>query len=353
MMSIVIDAVVVLGILYCAWLGSDKGLFPSLAAGLLVFTSLACAIVLHEVLADIIGNGIVEAAGALMPMGFMVQKWFGFLLFVGIFWGLLVVLWVYVMPLVTDAELDTLPLIDTFGGAIAGGFSGLLFIGSILITASITPFVPFATPTVDIGRTALRTAGRFAGDFHDGRSLVLYGEPATRDGMPLNRADRDAQLTNESWFDANGTGLDEKDDADPFYDANGDGIYTKDLYYLDLDGDGVRRIGLLEKYTVGSWDWVIAKRRSRDEPVKKTTPSPTAPTTSTVGKEAPRKRNDNPLPADATVSQSVGQTTETVSSSDFLSSLTTEPMTTDAEKPETKPDSKELEPKSTTPVIDF
>lgn len=302
MMGIVIDAVVVLGILYCAWLGSDKGLFPSLAAGLLVFTSLACAIVFHEVLADVIGNGIVEAAGALMPMGFMVQKWFGFLLFVGIFWGLLVVLWVYVMPLVTDAELDTLPLIDTFGGAIAGGFSGLLFIGSILITASITPFVPFATPTVDIGRTALRTAGRFAGDFHEGRSLVLYGEPATRDGLPLSRADRDAQLTNESWFDANGTGLDEKDDADPFYDANGDGIYTKDLYYLDLDGDGGRRIGLLEKYTVGSWDWVIAKSRNRDELAgkKKTTQKPAQPSAAkpadTVADRGPAKASAGTKP---------------------------------------------------------
>jgi hypothetical protein len=140
--------------------------------------------------------------------------------------------------------------------------------------------IPAQHMFLDVGKTALRTAGVFAGERHEGRSLVLYGEPPSRESVGS------ARLTNESWFDTDANNT--PDDHDPYFDADGNGTFTKDLYYEDVDGNRMRRVGLLEKYTVGRWDSQILVA-NRERPVKglaKTAAKPAPPPPPPVGQPA-------------------------------------------------------------------
>jgi colicin import membrane protein len=81
--------------------------------------------------------------------------------------------------------------------------------------------------------------------------------------------------------------------------VDGDGIFTKDLYFLDVDGDGMRRIGLIDKYVAGCWD---ASLRSDDRPrpdVKKTaSPAPVVVVPSSQPAVKPQAAPE-PKPGDA------------------------------------------------------
>jgi len=192
-------------------------------------------------------------------------------------WGTMLALWLVVHPkIVATKEIKTIEAIDMAGGAVAAGFAGALFIGAAMVTWSMCPLlsflrIPAQHMFLDVGKTALRTAGGFAGERHDGRSLVLYGEPPSRESVGS------ARLAGETWYDTDANNT--QDDHDPFYDADGNGTFTKDLYYEDVDGNRLRRVGLIEKYTVGRWDSQVLVA-NRDRPVKgppKTAAKPAAP----------------------------------------------------------------------------
>lgn len=260
MPAIIFDLVVLLGLLYLAWLGSAMGLYRTTVAGLELFACLVFALLVHEPLAGFLTPWLVDNVGVFLPEWIPLGAWALFLSFAIPMWGMFLALWIGVHPKVTPKEIATLPPIDQAGGAVMGWFDGILLLGALLVTWSMLPIgllrIPAQHMFLDVGKTALRTAGRFLGDRHDGRSLVLYGEPASRQSVGS------ARLTSETWYDTDANTT--VDDHDPYFDADGSGSFSKDLYYEDLDSNRLRRIGLIEKYTVGRWDGlVISSNRER------------------------------------------------------------------------------------------
>ena len=273
MPAIVFDLIVLVGLLYLAWLGSAAGLYTTTVAALELFVSLVPALLLYEPLAIFLTPLLVDNLGVFLPEWVSLSAWAVFLSFATLMWGTFLFLWLTVHPKVTPKEIATLPPIDQGGGAVMGWYGGMLLLGAVMITWSMLPFgflrIPAQHMFLDVGKTALRAAGVFAGEKHEGRSIVLYGEP------PCRESAGSARLASETWYDTDGNA--KPDDVDPYYDSDGNGTFTKDLYYEDLNSDRLRRVGLLEKYTVGRWDsLVIVGNRERPEkgPPKAKPPTP-------------------------------------------------------------------------------
>ena len=287
MPAIVFDVIVLVGLLYLAWLASAMGLYVTAVASLEVFVSLVVALLLHEPVAGFLTPILVDNLSVLLPESISIPAWTLFLSFAGLMWGTFLFLWVVVHPKVTPKEIATLPPIDQGGGAVVGWFGGMLFLGALMVTWSMLPLgfmrIPAQHMFLDVGKTALRTAGGFAGERHEGRSLVLYGEPARRESVGS------ARLASETWYDTDANNT--TDDHDPFYDADGNGSFTKDLYYEDVDTNRIRRVGLLEKYTVGRWDNLVLvgnRERAVTQPPKPkpAVPPPAAATTAPAAEPA-------------------------------------------------------------------
>lgn len=287
MPAIVIDLMVLLALLYCVWLGADRGLVLSAATGVEILGSLVVALLLHESIAATIGGGVEKAIGPFLPRGIAYEAYAIFFAFAGILWGLLACLWLTVHQRLIESDFETLPLADRIGGGIAGGMAGMLLLGAVLLTWSTCPLFsslrfPAAGMNFDVGRLALRTAGSFMGDYHEGSSVVLYGEPVA------SRSESHPQLglASETWFDRGESG-DINEAEDSFFDLDDDGSFTKDLYYLDLDEDGSRRVGLVEKYVIGRWDSYLASN-SRPLPSEEK-PDPMVVSEPAVREERPAK----------------------------------------------------------------
>lgn len=276
MPAIVFDLGVLIGVLYLAWLGSAHGIYSSAVTALELFVSLALAVLLHEPIAGFIAPILQDNLGVFLPETVSFHAWSVFFAFALLMWGTMLALWLSVHPKIISTEIKTIEAVDMAGGAVAAGFAGALFIGAVMVTWSMCPLlsflrIPAQHMFLDVGKTALRTAGWFAGERHEGRSLVLYGEPASRESVGS------ARLATETWYDTDTNNA--QDDHDPFYDADGNGTFTKDLYYEDVDGNRLRRVGLIEKYTVGRWDSQVLVA-NRDRPVKgppKTAAKPASP----------------------------------------------------------------------------
>ena len=256
MPAIAFDIIVLLGIAYCAFLGLSRGFFATAVAGVEVLGALILAILLHEPLAGLIGPLFMDSFGFFMPSDFAVQPWAVFLCFTLVFWGSLAAVWKLANPKFIEAEILPMPLIDQLGGGLAGGFAGAIFLGAILINWSMCPLlagipVPAGGMWLDVGSLAMRAAGQFAGERQaDGTYVPVDGEPAPSDGI-----EGPIRVSSEAWRDLNTSGQWEFDD--PFRDTDGNGTMTKEFKYVDLDGDGRRRVGLVEKYAVGVWDATI------------------------------------------------------------------------------------------------
>jgi len=265
MPSIIFDLGVLIGILYLGWLGSAHGIYASAVTALELFVSLSLAVLLYEPIAAFLAPILQDNLGVFLPDTVSMQSWTIFLVFALLMWGTMLTLWLVVHPKIVAAkEIKTIEAIDMAGGAVAAGFAGALFIGAAMVTWSMCPLlsflrIPAQHMFLDVGKTALRTASGFAGERHEGRSLVLYGEPPSRESVGA------ARLASETWYDTDANTV--LDDHDPFFDADANGTFTKDFYYEDVDGNRLRRIGLIEKYTVGRWDAQVLVA-NRDRPVK-------------------------------------------------------------------------------------
>ena len=265
------DLLIVAGILVLAYRGWLAGLETAGVAALELLACLAVAVMLHEVVAGWLHAGFAYALGDVVGQAWSILLAFGLLA-----WGsfaLIRAVWHQRPAEEADEPVtDIDPLADRIGGALAGGVGGVVFIGGVLVTLSMVPFLAGFKPSgdrmlLDVGKTVLRAGGQFATEHHEGRALPLWGEPASR---ATNLA---AKLTSEPWFDAD-------DDRtftapDRFRDVDGNGTFTKDLYYEDVDGDSLRRIGLIDKYVAGRWDGgLISNDRPRPEPKKPEPPRP-------------------------------------------------------------------------------
>ncbi|NDC53773.1 MAG: hypothetical protein EBZ74_05650 [Planctomycetia bacterium] len=289
MPGFIVDIAVLITVGYLGWLGSDRGIFAMAAAGLLALASLTLAILLLEPTAAIVAGGLETAVAAFLPTDFPFEAWGMFLAFVILFWIPFLVLWVAVYPLLpTGGDMKSQAIIEKIGGALIGGLDGVLLLGAGLLTLSMLPFfnglkVNADALLFDVGRSTLRAACGFAGDWHEGRSLVLDGEPIT------GRAGDGVRLSCEPWCDLN-------DDAsfsetDRYRDADGNGKFSADLFYRDLDGSSARRIGLVDKYVVGRWDAYL-QMNNRDLPEPQPAAAAARPT-------APPAAAKSPAPAPA------------------------------------------------------
>lgn len=302
------DLIVAAALLGLAWWGGMAGLRAAAVAALEATCCVLLAVVLHETVAGYLHAGFVMAFGDAIS-----QSWAILLCFVGIAWGLLALIRMWIHPRDDEEEeaddgID--PLVDRIGGILAGGFGAVLFVGGLLITLSMIPFLAWLKPSggllLDVGGMVVRMADSFAGERFEGRSLPIYGEPASRSSDPA------ARLTSEPWFDADEDGS--FGEADRYRDVDGNGTFTADLYYTDVDQDGMRRIGLLDKYVVGRWDGdLLSLDRNREPangkgkpgatPAKPAKPAPGKPTKPTPSKPggkpaAPDRKATEPQPDD-------------------------------------------------------
>ena len=254
MYTIIGDLLVLGAIGYCGMLGYSRGLRPALVVALGLFFALALSLLLAESVAML----LVPVIGSVGGRDFDAEAWgalFSFLILFGIIAAVLqaIVPPGLVYPIEDDDSFaDDTPLSQPqqIGGAIMGGTCGLLLVGIALIALSMLP-LPTAyrfrstAMLYDVGAFCLRGFSHVAGGGYRGRSLLVFGEPVSTAQEPT------ARLSSEGYTDLDGDG--KYNDGDATCDLDDSGAYSPDLYYLDLDGDTARRIGMLEKYVTANW----------------------------------------------------------------------------------------------------
>jgi len=257
-MITLLDILIVVAILGLAAWGWFAGCRAAVIAGLEVVVCLTLAVVFHEWLAGVLHSAVTLAFGDSVSVG-----WSVLVAFATLAWGSFGLLRTLHRPPADDDEAGIEPLVDRLAGAVAGAVGGAVFVGGLLVTLSMVPFLAGLKPSgdrmlVDVGKLALRTAGHSILERHEGSAVPLWGEP------PSTRAVAAARLTSEPWFDADGDGV--CGDADRYRDVDGNGTFSKDLFYVDVDGDGLRRIGMVDKYVVGRWDsGLVSEDRPRTD----------------------------------------------------------------------------------------
>lgn len=292
MPAIIFDLVVLVVVLYLGWLGSAHGAFVAAVTLLEVLAALSLTILLYEPLAGFLAGFVDEQFGYILPDGFSVEAWAVFLSFAMLLWGTVALLWIFVHPKITPAGIPGYPPADMGGGFLLAACAGALTIGGALVTWSMCPVlgflrVPAQHMFFDVGTLAIRTGGIFLGDFHEGRSLPVYGEPPSRESVGA------ARLASELAYDADANGT--IDEQDGFFDADGNGVFTENLYYLDIDENRLRRVGMAEKYAAGRWDSSLVSK-NRERPSRAPAPVPAAPGGPKPPAPAPAPAPPSPVP---------------------------------------------------------
>jgi hypothetical protein len=145
------------------------------------------------------------------------------------------------------------PLIDKIGGVLMGGLAGAVVAGTLLVVLSALP-IPAAysidgTQTkYDLGTRVLKTFARLVEPDAAAREVLLNGEgPA---GEPTGGPE-----TSELFVDTSGNGLfdGEGEAVERHLDHDGNGSFTPRVAFTDTNGNGLRDIGLLERYRLGAW----------------------------------------------------------------------------------------------------
>ncbi len=260
------DFIIVAFVLFYAYMGWEAGMWTASIAALELLGCIAAAVLLHEAM-----------AGFLVPLARstiseeLSQTWMIFLAFAVVAWGLFAAIrfQFHKTEPVNPDVVDIDPLSDRIGGVIAGGIGGAIFVGGVLVNASMLPLLAPMKPSgdrmlFDVGKLVLDAAGRFVTESPGEKSLAIWGEPA------VTKANKQALLANEPWIDVDDNG--EFSEADRFRDVDGSGTFSKDLYFIDVDRDGMRRLGLVDKYVVGSWDDLLRSAVRQRDDVKKPDP---------------------------------------------------------------------------------
>lgn len=301
------DLIVAGAVAYAAWYGSKAGPVRMTIQTLELTVAVIAGLLLHEPLADLLLLAF-EQVEPFLPSDLpyqMIAVAAAFALVAGGGYGLVRVQYHAKDPPVLtegssdDDEEEAPPLIDRALGAASGMAFGIVACGAVFVGLSMLPVpsllrVNPQAMTFDVGGMVLRMAAAFEPDWHEGKSLIVYGEPASTSG------DATALLTNEPWFDVDEDG--ECGDADRFSDIDENAAFTKDLYFNDLDGDGERRIGLYDKFAAGRWDsYLTSSSRPRPER-KKPAPKPkevAKPAPAPATQASPPEPAKSPTPATA------------------------------------------------------
>jgi hypothetical protein len=283
-MSILFDLVVLAFILFYAYFGWELGIWTASIASLELLACLILGVLVHEAVAAFLAPWLQMISSDLST------TWASLIAFGGLAWGTFAAIRYRFHETIAPSteEVDIDPLSDRIGGVIAGAIGGTMLVGGVLITISMTPFLAPMKPSgdrmmLDVGKLVLWTAGHFVTDRNEGQPLPIQGEPAS------SRTDSTALLTCEPWLDVDQDG-EFTDEKDRYRDIDGNGAYSKDLYFVDVDRDGRRRTGVIDKYVVGCWDDQLNTEVRQRTDVKKPGPKtkPTKPgTEENEGEEKP------------------------------------------------------------------
>ena len=145
------------------------------------------------------------------------------------------------------------PLIDRIGGLLMGGLAGAVVAGTLLVVLSALPIpaaysIDGAQTKYDLGTRVLKTFASLIEGDAAAREVLLDGEgPA---GEPTGGPE-----TSELFVDANGNGLfdGEGEAVERHLDHDGNDRFTPRVAFTDTNGNGVRDIGLLERYRLRAW----------------------------------------------------------------------------------------------------
>jgi hypothetical protein len=229
------------------------------------------------------------------------------------------------------------PMIDKLGGGLVGAVAGIIIAGTLLIACSIAP-IPEAfrldgsALRYDMGTRMLRTFARCVEPNDAKRDVLLDGEPgsvpepvvvakpeadgddqqkqASRDqaeGDKKDRKDRrDRKAKTETppppppppppspprWSEpfADLNGNKQHDDGEPYLDTDGDKAFTARLVVNDPNGNGMRDIGLLERYRMHAWGRQVISVVTIDE----VTNAPAAAETPAAAESEPAKTETAP-----------------------------------------------------------
>jgi hypothetical protein len=253
------DLIVIGALGFAAWQGSQAGVIASAMVGIEMIVAVTAGVLFHELVAGLLIDGMRLAAEPFLSPDFPYQAVAVPVAFALLTWGTFAAMRFRLHSsrtagLDSEDEHDEHDTIDRVAGGLVGGSSGVMIAGAALLTLSMVPLPATLRPDpqrmfFDLGGLVLRMAGEFEPDRHDGQSLIIHGEPASRSSDPA------AKLASEPWV----AGPDEgsPDEGARFSDVDENGSFTKDLYFLDLDGDNIRRVGLRDKYIMGVWSGAL------------------------------------------------------------------------------------------------
>ena len=238
------DLLVVGIVLAFAAYGAGSGIFLAVLAGMDALVSLVVALTFAKPVA-------AWLVAVEVPARFAFPAAFGILL-VGTAVGIRMAIGQWV-------PRDTVrfaPLIDQLGGGLVGAVAGMVVAGALLIAASIAPLPPAFTIDgtqlrFDLGTRLLRTFGRCAEPKEEARGLLLDGEQPAAAATGL--------VCSELFADTNGNGKYDGGDAgsERYIDADHNGMFTSQLPFADVNSNGKRDVGLLERYKLGAWEGAI------------------------------------------------------------------------------------------------
>lgn len=216
------------------------------------------------------------------------------------------------------------PAVDKLGGGVVGAMAGMIVAGTFLVAMSVAPVpaqfrIDGSLLRYDMGTRLLRTFARCVEPDDARRAILLDGEPGKvpppvtvpeppSPGATTAAAGHDAAGTpaarerngdaapepppappvtlhwSEPFADTNGNRS--YDDGEPYLDTDHDKKFTARLVLDDPSGNGVRDIGLLERYRLHAWGKEAMSVVAVDEAMN-VAPAPPPPPPSTAAPVAP------------------------------------------------------------------
>jgi len=276
--------------------GAQSGLFLAVLAGMHALVSLVVALAFAEPLAALLTT--FE-----LPAHYAFPAAFGLLL-VGTAFGIRLLVGEYIPADVVRFA----PPIDKVGGGLVGAVAGTVVAGTFLIAFSIAP-VPEAfrldgeTLRYDMGTRLLKTFARCVQPDDEKRAILLDGEPgSTPSPLPVpvpettgTDTEQPAQpeptplpppppsppppppVWSEPFADLNGNEI--YDEGEPYIDTDTSQTFTARLVQSDVNGNGRRDIGLLERYRMHVWGSQVISLVTIDEVVPTPADEALAPAT--------------------------------------------------------------------------
>jgi len=279
-------------VLALAAFGVQNGLFLAVLVGMQAIVTLVVALAFADPLAAVLVT--FE-----LPIVYAFPAAFGLLLI-----GTAVATRLAVGGYVPAEVVRFAPVIDKLGGGLVGAVAGIILAGTLLIACSIAP-IPEAFRLdgsklgYDMGEKMLRTFARCVEPNDTKRDILLNGEPGSvpepaaasptpeavaaknsdedqpeKPGKPPKKAKPDQVAPppppppppprwSEPFADLNGNK--QHDDGEPYLDTDRDSAFTARLVFNDTSGNGLRDIGLLERYRLHMWGRQVISVVALDE----------------------------------------------------------------------------------------